>query len=187
MALDTIADRYAEAYFAQAHDDRRLPEALAEMQVLRQAMLHTPRLEAFLANPEIDTAEKRALLARAFGQLSAQTLNLVALLIANGRSHYLAAVAEAFEARWLASQGVQRVTIQSARPLSSSVVTQIRQRVEQLLQARLEVQATVEPQLLGGVRILVGDRELDGSLRRRLHDLRQQWLHPSGTGSLSLS
>ena len=176
MALDTIADRYAEAYFAQARDDRRLPEALTELQALRQAIVHAPRLAAFLASPEVETAEKRAVLERVFGQLSAQTLNLVALLIANGRSHYLPSVGEAFEARWLAAQGVQRVTIQSARPLSSSVVTQIRRRVEALLHARLEVQTAVDLTLLGGVRILVGDRELDGSLRRRLHDLRQQWL-----------
>jgi len=175
VALDTIADRYAEAYFAQARDDRRLPEALAELQALRQALAQTPRLATFLANPEIGIDEKRAFLARVFGALSTQTLNVVALLIANGRSQHLSSVAEAFEARWLAAQGVQRVTIQSARPLSSSVVTQIRQRVEALLHARLEVQTAVDARLLGGVRIRVGDRELDGTLRRRLHDLREQW------------
>ena len=176
MALDTIADRYAEAYFAQARDDHHLPSALAELQCIRRALLETPRLSDFLANPEIEPAEKRALLSRGCGTLSAQTLNLVELLIANGRVRHLVPVAEAFEARWLASQGVQRVMVQSARPLSSTLTTKIRQRIEALLKVRLEVQTMVEPTLLGGVRITIGHRELDGSLRRRLHDLREQWL-----------
>ena len=177
MALDTIADRYAEAYFAQARDDGRLPDALAELQQIRHALRETPTLNGFLSNSEIEPAEKHAVLQRAFGPaMSAQTLHLVDLLIANGRGAHLASVAEAFEERWLASQGVQRAVIQSARPLSPSLVTKIRQRVEAIAGTRVEAQTLVEPALLGGVRIRLGHRELDGSLRRRLHDLKEEWL-----------
>lgn len=176
MALDTIADRYAEAYFGQARDDGRLADALGELQQLRRAVAETPRLDNFLTNPEIDPAEKREALQRAFGPaMSAQTLHLVDLLIANGRGAHLASVAEAFEARWLASQGVQRAVIQSARPLPPSLVSRIRERIEALAKTRVEVQTALEPALLGGVRIRIGHRELDGSLRRRLKDLKEQW------------
>ena len=155
----------------------RVVDALAELQQLRRAGLDTPGLAEFLGNPEIDAADKRALLTQTFGPaLSAQTLSLVDLLIANGRSQHLPAVAEAFEARWLVSQGVQRVVVQSARPLSPATVQEIRRRVEALINARVEIDAEIEPSLLGGARILVGHREFDGSLRRQLRDLREQWM-----------
>ena len=177
MALDTIADRYAEAYFAQARDDGRLPDALAELQQIRRALRDTPTLGDFLGNPEIEPAEKRALLQRAFGvALSAETLHLVDLLVANGRAQHLTGVAEAFEARWRTSQGVQRVLIQTARPLAAALITRMRQRIEQLLNIRAEVETEIEPSLLGGARVTVGHQEFDGTLRRRLRDLRQQWL-----------
>ena len=99
MALDTIADRYAEAYFAQARDDGRLPAALAELQQLRRLIREVPRLEDFLANPEIERAEKRTLLTQACPTLSQQTLALLDLLIANGRVRQFDGVAEAFETR----------------------------------------------------------------------------------------
>ena len=176
MALDTIADRYAEAYFAQARDDQRLPDALAELQQLRRALRETPRLDDFLGNPEIAPAEKRALLAQAFGPaMSAQTLNLVDLVVANGRSQHLTGVAEAFEARWRAAQGVQRVLIQTARRLPSALITRVRQRIEALLHIRAEVETEIEPSLLGGARVTVGHQEFDGTLRRRLRDLRERW------------
>ena len=181
MALDTIADRYAEAYFAQSRDDGRLPEALAELRVLGRAVADVPPLAAFLANPEIEPPEKRALLRRACGALSAQTLDLVDLLVANGRSNHLDGVAEAFQERWLASQGVRRAVIESARALPPALVVQIRERLERVTRVRLEVDAQVEPSLIGGVRVRIGHQEYDGSLRRKLRDVKTAWLAAAST------
>jgi F-type H+-transporting ATPase subunit delta len=101
-------------------------------------------------------------------------LNLIGLMIKRGRIHELPKVATEFRRLDNARQGVTEATATSAAPLSEDEIRTLTQRLEQDTNGRVELDVQVDPSLLGGLVVRVGDRMIDGSVRGRLERLRNQ-------------
>ena len=163
----TIARPYAEAAFKLARELNALPswsEALARLAVVAG----TEVARELVGNPRLSTAQVAGLIADAAGQLTAEQANFVRVLADNERLAVLPEIATAFEALRNAHEGVLDAHIGSAYPLTDAQVDDIVATLAQKYGKRVKASVSVEPDLIGGVSIRIGDEVIDASVRGKL-------------------
>jgi F-type H+-transporting ATPase subunit delta len=168
------ARRYADAAFQIATRDSTHETWRHETAAAADA-LGEARIARVLGNPALPIASRSELVRVAIGQaVSAPVLNLVQLLLTRGRIDLLPGVAREFARLDDLRLGIVHATATSAAALSPDDVRAMTARLEQLSGGRVELVTSVDPSLLGGVVVRLGDRLIDGSVRGRLERLRTQ-------------
>ncbi|MEA2623039.1 MAG: F-type H+-transporting ATPase subunit delta [Chloroflexota bacterium] len=168
------ARRYAEAAFEIAERDGTLDAWLAELETAGE-ILGEPEVARLLANPAVPVAARAEAIRRALGdRLSEKARNLVLLLLRRGRIDLLPQVAQEFRALYEKRAGIVRATVISAAPLAEDEQRALRERLGQMTSGRVEMTVEVDPAILGGVIVRLGDRMIDGSVRGRLERLRSR-------------
>ena len=175
MVSNPVASRYAQALFeaakAEGHSDHTLEQLLFIGQLLRE----TPDLRQLLLNPDVDPQDKVSVLDRVLqGSWSGLVRAFIQMVVSLGRPESLAEMVVAFQAAVDADEGRLRVVVRSAHPLPESVLQRLRTRLAHREQKQIELQTELAPELLGGVQLFLGNRVIDGSVRRQLADLRER-------------
>jgi F-type H+-transporting ATPase subunit delta len=170
----TAARRYAEAAFEVATRDDTLERWRDELD-LAASTAGDPRSLEVLANPAIPIERRtKALDDMLSDRVSAPTANLLRLLLRRGRIEDLPRVAAEFRRLDDIRQGITHATATSASELTEDEIRQLTARLEQSTGGRIALDVEVDPRLLGGLVVRVGDRLIDGSVRGRLERLRNQ-------------
>ena len=166
--LITVARPYAVAIFRLAKESNTLPlwsDVLAQLAVISGNEL---ALEV-VANPKFSVAQvKELLLGLLGGQQSAEVQNFIDAVLENRRFTALAAVAELFEEYKAADAGEIDASIESAFALTDAQVADLSATLSQQLHRKLTAQVSVNPELIGGVKVTVGDLVVDASVRGKL-------------------
>jgi len=171
---DTAARRYAEAAFEVAMRDGTVDAWRAELDAAA-AIAADDTVGRMLANPSIPLETRLATAEETFGRLvGRQALNLIGLMLRRGRIEQLPRVAAEFRRLDNARQGITVTTATSASPLTPDEIRALTTRMEQFTGGPVELELQVDPSLLGGLVVRVGDRLIDGSVRGRLERLRNQ-------------
>ena len=171
---DSGARRYAEAAFEVATRDGQLDAWRAELDQAAQLAGDERALEV-LANPAIPVEQRADALRDMLGsRVSGPVQNLVQLLLRRGRIDQLPRVAAEFRRLDDRRQGVIHATVTSAAELTRDEVRALVARLEQQTGGRVALEEEVDPSLLGGLIVRIGDRLIDGSVRGRLERLRNQ-------------
>jgi F-type H+-transporting ATPase subunit delta len=171
---DSAARRYAEAAFQVAERDGTVEtwrrELAAAATIADQAVIART-----LANPAIPLATRAAAVDNTFGRVASKPVtNLIQLMLRRGRIHDLPRVAAEFRRLDNARRGITLATATAAASLTSDEVAALTQRLEAATGGSIELDVKVDPSLLGGLVVQVGDRLIDGSVRGRLERLRNQ-------------
>lgn len=134
-----------------------------------------PALGVVLAHPTLAVDKKKAVIREIFGAGEDEALvgRLVDLLVARGRIELLTAVADAFSEAWNAARGVVTAHAVTAAPLSPAQQERLAAALSAAAGATVELDAAVDPSLLGGVRVTMAGRIYDGTVRGRLAGLRR--------------
>jgi F-type H+-transporting ATPase subunit delta len=170
---DSAPRRYADAAFEVALRDDTVKTWRKELD--RAASTSTSsELESVLANPAIPLDQRVDAAEGVFASLSDPVRNLVLLLVRRGRIEQLPRVAAEFRRLDDIRNGLTHATATSAAPLGADEVRAITARLEELTGGKVELETAVDPDLLGGLVVRVGDRLIDGSVRGRLERLRNQ-------------
>ena len=170
--LSTIARPYADALFETARaSGEGLERWLAFVEELAALMSH-PQVAQVVADPKLGDAQVVDLLASLVKQpLPATGTNFLKLLVANQRLAVLPEVAVQFRQLKNEAEGVADCLIESAFPLSDGQVSDLLAALSKRFGTRLRPSVQVNPALIGGVRIAVGDQVLDSSVRARLNQM----------------
>jgi F-type H+-transporting ATPase subunit delta len=175
----TAARRYAEAAFEVALRDDQLDRWSDDLAVAAD-ILGRPEVEPIVHSPAVPLAQRLGLVSGLLeSRIQPGALRLVSLLVTRGRVSVLARVAEEYARLLNAHRGVVSATVTSAVPLTADETAAIRSRVEAMAGSAVDLRTEVDPGLIGGMTIQVGDRLLDASIRGRLERLRDQ-LHAGG-------
>ncbi len=168
------ARRYAEAAFQIAQRDGTVDAWRSDLAKAAQMLGREDALRV-LANPAV-SYEARAELAERItaGHISPPALNLVRLLLRRGRMDLLPSVAREFHRLYARREGITEATIVSAAALDPTEEQALRQRLIEMTGGRVEMDFTIDPSILGGVVVRLGDRLIDGSVRGRLERLRSR-------------
>lgn len=168
----TIARRYAEAAFEIAERDGTVEQWLGQLRAIGAAM-DDQSVVRRLEDPHVPFAERHAALTRSLGaQAIPQVINLVGLLLRRRRLDALSDVAREFGRLYNRRAGIVEASATSAMQLDEREIAALRARLEQMTTSTIELELHVDPKLLGGVQVRIGDLLIDGSVRGRLERLR---------------
>ena len=170
---DSAPRRYAEAAFEIALRDDTVEEWRADLD-RAAATLDSAELGATLANPALPLRQRVEIIQGVFADLSDPVRNLVLLLLRRGRIRQLPRVAAEFRRLDDMRNNTVHATAVSASPLDDAEVQAITARLEQMSGSRVVLETSVDPDLIGGVLVRIGDRLIDGSVRGRLERLRNK-------------
>ncbi|MDQ2966430.1 MAG: ATP synthase F1 subunit delta [Chloroflexota bacterium] len=172
--LSTAARRYAEAAFEVALRDETVDTWRHELDAAA-TVLEDPGLADAIRNPSIPTTVREEAVRKGFGKsISAPVLNLILFMIRRGRVDDLGQVAADFGRLVDQRNGVVHATATSALPLDKAELSALTARLEQMTGGTVELAVEIDPSLLGGLVVRVGDRLIDGSVRGRLERLRNE-------------
>lgn len=175
--LATIARPYAEALMKASGDSGNDGAALAREISSLARVADCPDMRLFADNPKATTdqiVDVLTAVARASSDasLSAAAANLLRLVAENGRLNWLPEIARQFDALVQARTGTARAVVESAFPLDAAQLAGIVETMQRRFKRKLEATVTVVPELIGGVRIVVGDEVLDTSIQARLAQMK---------------
>jgi len=166
--LTTIARPYAEAAFRMAREHNAFP-AWSQTLGLVSGVAADPQMAAALDNPQLTAADKEALLLKVCGErIDPLGRNFVRVLVEADRIAVLPQITTMFEALKDAAEGVAKARIDTAFPLSDAELADMTAALEKHFGKRIEATVTVDPELIGGARITVGDTVIDGSVQAKL-------------------
>ena len=168
---DTAPRRYADAAFEIGLRDGTVEVWRRELDDADR-LAREGALTEVLANPAIPLDQRLEAAQGAFAELSQPVRNLVLLLVRRGRIEQLPRVAAEFARRDDERNGLTHATATSAAPLGAEEVRAIASHLETLTGGRVDLATNVDPSILGGVVVRIGDRLIDGSVRGRLERLR---------------
>jgi len=164
----TIARPYADAAFEYARDANGLPQ-WSDMLRLLESVVGDPRVAEALGSPKLSGEEKTALLLSVAGDgMSSEMRNFVHILVDADRIALVPEVRQLFDAMRDEAEGVAKATIESPVPLSAEQLGALTAALERRFGKRIEAQVALNPALIGGARITVGDTVIDGSVQARL-------------------
>ena len=172
MANEIAARRYATAVFQLASAAQAVQPVGRDLHALADAIYQDEATERFFLSPVIERSQKERVLASAFaGKAHDVALHTVLLLVRKRREVLLGEIVRQYDALELQARGAEPLTITSARELSGDALRTLIGRLETAYGKRFEVTQRVDPALIGGVRIMMGDRRIDGSVEGRLEEL----------------
>lgn len=168
--LATIARPYAEALFQSAAAD--LSAASSWLDELAQ-IAADPQMGQFADNPKVSHEQVFSVMSGvAKTPLSDIARNFLRTVIENGRLGALPEIAQQFRALKNAQSGSSDATVYSAFPIDGAALAELVVTLEQRFGRKLNTQVELEPALIGGVRVVVGDEVLDTSVKARLEQMK---------------
>jgi F-type H+-transporting ATPase subunit delta len=164
----TVARPYAEAAFRLADEKGELAK-WSEMLAALAAVAQDERVRRAVADPNLSDAKVAGLFISILsGKLSGDAENFVRVLAQNARLELLPEVSTQFEALKNERQGVIEAEVQSAFELSDAQLADLVQRLEKKTGRKVRAKVTVDRELIGGVKVVLGDKVIDGSARAQL-------------------
>jgi F-type H+-transporting ATPase subunit delta len=169
-----VGTRYAQALFDLAKDERQVAAVESDLKSLKTMIAEAGDLKALLASPKFSAEDKGRGLAAisAKAAFNTTTRNFLGLLAANGRAGALPSVITAFEALAAAERGAVSAQVTTAVPLSPAQASGVAAALRQALGKDPEIETRVDPALLGGIKVKVGSRLYDASLKSKLDQLK---------------
>src|SRR5699024_4409347 len=166
---------YAEALFQSAQSDRDSLATWSELLSELASLSDHPEVRAAMSDPRIGNQQRTELFtALVKSPLSDSARNFISLLVDNDRILLLAQIARQFELLRHQLEGTAQADIVSAYPLSDDQVNELIAGLEKKFNLKLKPVVTVDPDLIGGVRIAVGDQVLDTSVQAQLASMRDK-------------
>jgi F-type H+-transporting ATPase subunit delta len=172
--MEEIAEVYARALFEAAKDDGVLDRAHDELGEFADALDEDRNLQVFLFSPYFSSEEKKDGIRRIVSDADERVLNFLELLAERHRMPALFRIRRIFEGLWAEENKLLPVVVTSATELDAGLVEDIGKRIEEQTGRRVELSSNVNPDVLGGLMVRVGNMVLDATVRNRLEQLRKQ-------------
>ena len=172
--MTAAAKRYGGSLFELAAEEGLDDRILQELDCAAACMAAEPQYVRLLSMPNIPRARRRALLDEAFGgQMHPYTVSFLKILCDEGLAAQLPACARAYRDCYNRAHGILEVRAAAAVPLDDAARQRLAEKLAAVTGRQIDLTVTVEPELLGGIRLDMDGTRLDGTLRRRLDAIRE--------------
>ena len=172
--MEEIAEVYARSLFEVAQEHDALDRVHDELGEFAEALDEDRTLQVFLFSPYFSSEEKRDGVRKIVTGADERFVNFLELLAERHRMPALFRIKREFDALWAEENKLLTVTVTSAVELDDGLVKDIGKRIEEQTDRRVELSSNVDPDVLGGLKVQVGNMVLDASIRNRLEKLRRE-------------
>ena len=175
MADEKLARRYAAAVFSLASDRGSVEATGAALRGIADAIYADADAREFFTAPVVDRYTKEARIGAALeGKTDEIALHAVLLLVRKHREPVLRELVRQYEALQTAVRGAEPLTVVTAKKLEADELATLLGGLEKAYGKKFDVTQAVDPSLIGGVRVTMGDRRIDGTVAGRLEDLSRE-------------
>ena len=173
MKETKVASRYAKSLLDLAIEQNSLEEAYADMRLVLNAVEENRDLELLLLSPIVKTDKKLAILDKVFaGQLHKVTAEFLKIITRKKREYLIGDIAQSFVLKYKAHKGILTAEVTTAVPLDDLLRSKVEAIVKKLNHREIELIEKVDPELVGGLVLRVGDKQVDASVSRMINDLK---------------
>ncbi len=172
--MHQVIEGYAQALLSLANSEDAVDQVEIELTKLRDTLSSDEQLISFLKDPKVTSEGKRKAMAELFGETFSPLIQYpLSLAIEQGRSALLPAIFDRFFS--LTAEARKKVTAKviTAVPLSEAAIKKIETTLSELAGEAVFLKMSVDPEILGGITVYLGDRIIDGSLKGQLEHLRE--------------
>jgi len=178
MSEIQVSSRYAKSLIDLAGEQNAVEAVKEDIELFLETCRENPQLQAILKNPIIGLDKKANILEGLFaGKVHEMILSFFKIVIRKGRSEILFGTAKEFINQYNILKNVVKATVTSASPLSQENITQIENVIKQSTKGEVMLTSVVDPKLIGGFILKVGDKQFDTSISSKLNKLRKEFEH----------
>lgn len=176
MLTSKVAKRYAQGLLDFTQESGNTASVFAEMKDVVKIINDSKELKNFFASPIIDAKKKANAANEIFAKFSPVSKNVISLVIKQGRESHLQDIAQEFINKVEDMQGVQRVSLTVASRLSQKNVEDIIKSTSLVDHTKnYDLKVLVNPELIGGYILRVGDQQVDTSVRTKLNQVKKEF------------
>lgn len=172
--MEEIAQVYARSLFQVAQEQGKLDVVREELGQVSETLETNHDMRLFFFSPYFSTEEKREGLRQTIEGADPVTMNLLDVLVENHRLPVVPRIRREYERLWRDANDLLPVTVTSAVELDDAVVARIGEEIGRQTGRKVELTRTVDPSIVGGFIVRVGNSILDSSIKNRLENLRKQ-------------
>lgn len=171
--MTEVASIYGQAMYDLARDEGQSQAILEQLTALRSSLQDQPDFIRLLCAPNIPKEERVQILDNAFrGKLNPYVLNFLKLLTEKGYMKHFADCCKMYRQQYNKDNGIVPVTAYTAVPLSDELRSKLCAKLSTVTGKTIELDCRIDPETLGGVRLDFDGKQVDGTVRRRLEDIR---------------
>jgi len=175
MSNSTVAKRYAQALFEIAQQKNILAEVGADLNELTKVITQSTDFLTLLNAPKFSIERKKQMVAEIFASATPEVLHTVQLLVEKKRVNEVKLIADAYAELAAQAQGSADATVFSTRELSAEESAKISAAFAQLVgKQSLNITNEIDPSLLGGIRVQIGNHIYDSSVANKLERLKRE-------------
>ena len=174
--MEELAEVYARSLFEVAREQDKLDVLKEQLGAVADAISENPELATFFFSPYFSSEEKKDGIGKVLDDADEYFVRFLELLAERHRLPALFRIRRAFDARWAEAQNLLPVRITSAVELDSKTTKTIGKQIEDQTGRKVELSSSVDPEVLGGLVIRVGNMVMDTSVRSRLERVRREVL-----------
>jgi len=173
--MSRAAIRYAKAILETALSSGKANQVNDDMKSIIAAVNSSADLRDFLASPIITSEVKMNVLSEVFGSVEEDTKSLFRLLQENKRFEILEAIATQFNVQFDEMNGVEVAKVTTAFPIPADLEAKILAKATAMSTKKITIQNTVDPSIIGGFILRIGDKQYNASVSNRLQELKREF------------
>lgn len=172
-----VASRYAKSLMSLAIEQKQLDVVYADMQIISNTCAENRELQLLLKSPIIKSDKKKTIIAKIFsGKISNTVQTFINIIVTHRREDILFEIAQSFVEQYKRHNKITTAQITSAVKLDDALINKIAAIVQKQSSGKqVEIKQVVNPDIIGGLIVRVDDKQYDGSISRKLTELKKSF------------
>lgn len=176
MRSTKVAARYAKSLIDLSIEQNKLEDTYQDLCLIHKICEENRDFELLLASPIVKSDKKAKIIDAVFaGQITEITAGFIKIILSRRREYLLNDIAASFILKYKAYKNILIAEVTTAVPMTEAVRTQVMEVVKTLAHDSIELNEHVDPDLIGGLVLRVGDNQIDASVSKKLNELRKEF------------
>lgn len=170
-----VSKTYSESLFEVAVEENILEKTIEDMLLIKESFETYPELYELFRSPQVSTVERKAMLKEVFGpKVSTEVLNFLKILVDKGRCSEIFGINDSFMKLSDKHNGIVHVVAETAVLMDEKEIDALKAKLSSDMNCTIEIINKINPEIMGGLTLKIGDKVIDGSVKKKLNDIREE-------------